>query len=47
LQSQREVTLARVRQKSLQNRAGAADNALSHDVRADSGRCIGAPEIPP
>jgi len=47
LQSQREVTKAWVRQKSLQNQAGAADNALSHAMCADPGRRIGTPEISP
>jgi hypothetical protein len=36
-----------MRHKSLQSQAGAADNTLGHDVRADPGRGIGTPEIPP
>jgi uncharacterized protein (DUF1800 family) len=36
-----------MRHKSLQNPTGAADNAVGHVVRADPGRGIGTPEIPP
>jgi uncharacterized protein (DUF1800 family) len=36
-----------MRHKSLQNPTGAAENTTSHDVRADPGRGIGTPEIPP